>query len=117
MKLRALQDDFYAWIRQYEPKLGVKFHRGTLAEHQQKAYTKKTDHLIGQLRRDVQRLSNEEIQQKLNEIKQTTEKAREAAAEKERRRKLNKGEAWKKGYKPFEKKKNRGKGRDSGMGV
>jgi hypothetical protein len=58
-KLRALQDDYHQFVKGFESKMGVEFHRGTLVENQTKSYIQKTDHRIGKLRANLERLEKE----------------------------------------------------------
>jgi chromosome segregation ATPase len=51
--LEKMQDDFHAFTKNFGSKFGVEFYRGLKASEQLKVYTKKTDHTIGLLRKEM----------------------------------------------------------------
>lgn len=93
--LRKLQDDYFKFIKRYEKKMGVKFYRGTLAEHQQKAYSMQTNHKLGEIRSKLSDLSNEKefYKAKLKEIRlkqiQALNQDREKAIHEKKRKSKN----------------------------
>lgn len=100
--LRKLQDDFFEHVStQYDGF--ANWYRGTLVEHQLKHYTKKTNHEIGQLRKELNSMQHD-AEAVLRILKKIEEKQKEMEKETNRlqqqveiRKARNKSEGWKKG--------------------
>ena len=116
--LRKLQDDYFEFVSKYNRHEGV-IYRGMLVEKQLKNYSRKTNHLLGELRElkheiketiqliqdgvDVEKnkLKQEKQEKKseelINQIEQVSSDSVKAEKKLEFRKKQNKGDGWKKG--------------------
>lgn len=116
-KLKALQSDYYQFVKGFEHKMGVKFYRGTAALERKNFYSQKTNHLMAEYREALQGLSHEEKQTKLREIQEAKDAADKAEDLAKYRAQKNKGDGWKKGFDPFPEQSKKKKGRGKGLGL
>lgn len=98
LKLRQLQDDYFAFASNFQHKMGINIYRGKLVEEQTKDYIKKTDHQIGEMRNRLHSMSDGiekmkidlEIKEKQKKIEESNLKLKEINREKD-----SKNDKWK----------------------